>query len=190
MPRLPTFLKFSYTQLKSHHRCEPPQLVEDRNLTQKSFYLKKQKYAYVGGFIGSHNWKSRGQIQLQEWLSPGSKMMSSELSLSCIFQLCFTSADWQKAALAAPGPRSPSLAIPGGTGEGTTSLSFRMLTYKFRAGFCLAQLGSCTHDCGRHERESVVTESLTRTIRYQGGELRKRNWNARQKNLRGRIFEE
>ena len=50
----------------------------------------------VGGFIHSYNWKPRRRFGFRIGWAQGPAVMSSECSLSCIFQLSFNSAKEQK----------------------------------------------------------------------------------------------
>ena len=134
----------------------------------------------VGGFIHSYNWKPRRRFGFRIGWAQGPAVMSSECSLSCIFQLSFNSAKEQKkkAALEGPGPHSPHLATLIGAEE-RDDCSFSLLLYiNWGEGeFCLAKLGSHTLDSGRHEKiKSHDWQSDQDQMKWELGAHRKKYW--------------
>lgn len=64
---LPLFPTFSNSVALSLNITTSVNLsVKDKNLTQKTLWLKKSD---VEGFLGPHNWKPRRQFYLQDWLN-------------------------------------------------------------------------------------------------------------------------
>ena len=81
--------------------------------------------------------------------------MSSELSLLPPFSLLSILQTGKKSSPGCPWSTFSQLSNPYRVRGGWWLLFFPVSTYNFRAGFCLAELGSHTHGSGRHEKIKV-----------------------------------